>query len=270
MITNAVATFNKMASTYDADFTMSGIGRLQRERVWCYLNNFLAAEGRPLRILEINCGTGEDALRLADLGHDVIATDASGFMIKCAAEKASTLHPRGSVIFVTCSFDELASHFANEKFDLVFSNFGGLNCIDTNALKNISHDLAKLLQPQGHLLFVVMSNCCLREIFYYAIRAKMRTAFRRLHGVSTFGAGNNIMTVFYYSPKGFRKIFCQHFSFEQQHPVGLFIPPSYLEKRYANTSRSLEKLNRLEKKWDYPAMARFADHYCIVFKKANP
>src|ERR1700750_2270801 len=103
MIMPATSVFDNMASTYDADFTMSGIGKLQRERVWFFLSALLQKKGAALKILEINCGTGEDALRLAALGHQVIATDASAVMIETAKAKLpGTLEAK--LQFVQCAF----------------------------------------------------------------------------------------------------------------------------------------------------------------------
>ena len=84
--------FDELANSYDADFTSSVIGRMQRKRVWTVLTPLLNEASRSLNILEINCGTGEDALQLAGLGHRVIATDASEAMISLAREKATQLH----------------------------------------------------------------------------------------------------------------------------------------------------------------------------------
>jgi len=50
-----------VATQYDADFTHSQIGRLQRASVWHYLEKRFAKQ-KNLSILELNCGTGEDAL----------------------------------------------------------------------------------------------------------------------------------------------------------------------------------------------------------------
>jgi ubiquinone/menaquinone biosynthesis C-methylase UbiE len=85
--------FDILAETYDADFTQSQIGKLQRERVWKFLQAILQTLGRPLKILEINCGTGEDALRLAAMGHNIVATDASEIMIEKAQQKLIATTP---------------------------------------------------------------------------------------------------------------------------------------------------------------------------------
>ena len=266
MIVNAASPFDILASTYDVDFTDSNIGRLQRERVWSFLQALLNVK-QSLKILEINCGTGEDALRMASLGHRVIASDASAAMIEKAKEKSASCHIDLPVEFVVCSFGELSTLFVNEQFDLVFSNFGGLNCIDQPALKQLNKDLSSLIKPGGHLFFVIMGRCCLWEIFYFGIKGKLRTALRKFKKSVNFTVNGTTMPVHYYSPAGIRKIFTTSFSFLQQHPVGLFIPPSYLEKEFELRPRFLDRLNKLEKGSGYSFLSLFADHYCINFKK---
>jgi ubiquinone/menaquinone biosynthesis C-methylase UbiE len=66
--------FDSIADQYDDIFTHSLIGRAQRDVVWDALKKtFRPGE----RVLEINCGTGEDALFLSKMGVSVHACDAS-------------------------------------------------------------------------------------------------------------------------------------------------------------------------------------------------
>jgi ubiquinone/menaquinone biosynthesis C-methylase UbiE len=259
--------FDTLAQTYDADFTRSAIGRMQRRRVWSYVVPLLNESGRALKILEINCGTGEDAIKMAMRGHKVIATDASAAMIQKANEKISGSTNPAAVEFVVSPFDQLANVFANEQFDLVFSNFGGLNCIDKNALKQLSKDLSVLIKPGGYFFSVIMGRCCVREIWRYGIRGKFKTAFRRFKTTINFTVNDKTIPVYYYSPGEVKKIFEPLFSAKEKHPVGLFIPPSYLEKKFAGRSERLNRLEKMEKRFGYSFLSSFSDHYCIIFKK---
>ena len=78
------APFDAVADEYDARFTNSLIGRAQRESVWREMDRLF----RPgQRVLEINCGTGVDALHLAARGIQVVACDASPEMIAVARRR---------------------------------------------------------------------------------------------------------------------------------------------------------------------------------------
>lgn len=257
--------FDTLAETYDDNFTRSLIGRAQRKRVWKYLLPLLNEKDRSLNILEINCGTGEDALRLASMGHNITATDASAAMIAKANEKAAT---GARVKFHTCAFDQLRNSFRGQKFDLIFSNFGGLNCIGRKAIAQLRDDFGALLHADGKLFCVVMGRCCVREIIHFGMRGKLRTAFRRFKQSVNFSADGNDMAVHYYSPAVLKNTFSPVFSLMQKRPVGLFIPPSYLEERFAADEKKLHRLEKKEDRFGSSSLSAFADHYCAVFKKS--
>lgn len=258
--------FDILAGHYDADFTRSAIGQLQRKQVWQLLDQVLAVRTKPLEILEINCGTGEDALHIAGLGHSIIATDASEEMIEKAMQKAALRSDTAT--FLVCPFDNLQSCFPDKRFDLVVSDFGGLNCADEAALKKLGSELYTLLKPGGQLFLVVMGRNCLWEMLYFSWKGKLKSAFRRQRRSVMFEAGSASMPVFYYSPEELRKIFGRYYVPVQCRPIGLFVPPSYLEKPFSHRPNFLRWLGSLEQKWNkYPALSNMADHFCIIFKK---
>ena len=265
---NAATIFDVLAQNYDVEFTTSRIGQLQRNRVRFFLTALLNKMNRPLKILEMNCGTGEDALWLASLGHTVTAADASAVMIDKAKTKLQQTASLPGVQFFQCPFHELANEFKNERFDLVFSNFGGLNCIDSTAMTILSKDLSSLLKENGELFFVIMAKYCAWEIGYHCLKAKFTIALRRIKKQTDFIIDKTMMPVYYYSPGTVRKLFSQQFNYENKKPVGIFIPPSYLEYHFKAREKQLQRLNRWEEKCSLEAFAAFADHYCISFTKS--
>jgi SAM-dependent methyltransferase len=76
--------FDRMAASYDASFTGSAIGTLMRQAAWRRLDACFAPGSH---VLELNCGTGEDALYLARRGVRVTAIDASAGMLERAGDK---------------------------------------------------------------------------------------------------------------------------------------------------------------------------------------
>jgi ubiquinone/menaquinone biosynthesis C-methylase UbiE len=258
--------FDILAENYDRDFTSTAIGQLQRKQVWTLLYQVLNTYHKPARILEINCGTGEDALQLAKLGHSVVATDASEVMIKKATQKAAL--SAAGIQFLVCPFEDLSRHFSEERFDLVISNFGGLNCISETALTRLSEELSAMLCPEGKLFMVVMSRSCLWETLYHSLKGNINTAFRRQRRSVVFRAGTFSMPVYYYSPRVLKRIFAHSYQHLRTRAVGFFVPPSYLEQQFLNRKHWLSWLSSLEQKWNrYAVLAGFADHFCIMFEK---
>ena len=257
--------FDSVASSYDNDFTFSNIGKYQRKRVYHFLEKILP-EDNSLEILEINCGTGEDALWFAKKGHHVIATDASLKMIEIANAKCKMQNAK----FEVCSFNKLQKQFSNKKFDLIFSNFGGLNCINEVQLKKLSADLFSLLKPNGKFIAVIMGRRCLWEQFYFLAKGNLKKAFRRLSRDAVDAVlDSQVQKIFYYSPSEFKKIIETEFSIAMKKPVGIIIPPSYLEHFFRNKTRLLKIMNFKEKLLSFSFLSNLADHYFIVALRRN-
>ena len=53
--------FDIPSKNYDSVFTFSEIGKAQRQRVYHFASKYINP-ATPLDILELNCGTGEDAI----------------------------------------------------------------------------------------------------------------------------------------------------------------------------------------------------------------
>src|SRR4051812_402376 len=70
--------FDNYAQTYDEGFTFSEVGLKQRAAVWRSLFPFLKPH---MRVLEINCGTGHDAIEISKRVKSIKATDISPEMI---------------------------------------------------------------------------------------------------------------------------------------------------------------------------------------------
>ena len=90
----AASPFDAMAADYDRAFTQSAIGRRLRAATWRWLDAGFAAGDR---VLELNCGTGEDALHLARRGVRVLATDRSGAMLAATRAKIAGAGLAGQV-----------------------------------------------------------------------------------------------------------------------------------------------------------------------------
>ncbi len=248
--------FDEVAATYDEQFSYTEIGRLQRALIWNYLDKHFSAG--QLSILEINCGTGEDAVFLANKGHSVLATDASAHMVKIVKHKAAQ-NSLASLRSEQISFDEL-NRLDADQFDLVFSDFGGLNCIPPSELKKLSDDISRVLKKGGRFVSVVMPKLCIWEQLYFLLKLDMTKAFRRIKGESE----SEKFAVWYYSPSEFEKLFQGRFKRKTLKPIGFFLPPSYLNSFFQRRPSFLAALKRGEQViTDISLLASFSDHYLI-------
>ncbi|ELR71216.1 hypothetical protein C900_03020 [Fulvivirga imtechensis AK7] len=262
--------FDHIAFNYDQEFTHSSIGALQRQKVWDYLDENLP-EG-PLSILELNCGTGEDAIHLAGKGHYVLATDISEEMIKVAASKTTRMGLEENVSFLPCDLNKLEeADLRNNSFNLIFSDFGGLNCLDTIALKKLGKIVSRLLKPGGHFIGVIMPDFCVWESCYFLSKLSGKKAFRRAkNGPLIVNIHGQDVETWYYSPKRIEALFADDFQLTYLKPIGFFLPPSYLEVFFKKRQGLLNRLDALEEKIKgHRFAARYADHFLIDLELKN-
>lgn len=256
------ADFDKAAPGYDASFTHSVIGKLQRGLVYQQLSKVLQNTS-PKKILEINCGTGEDALWLAQQGFTVLATDISSEMIAVAKAKITS----GNPTFLRADIREIAG-VVTGRFDLVFSNFGGLNCLPPIALEEFFESAGQILDPGGQLVLVIMPKNTLWERLYFTFKRDPANASRRKKSAAIANVEGENITTYYYNPKDIVHLTNGNFAIQSTKPIGFFIPPSYLENFFSNRPKLMAFLNAAEQKVkNISRLSRFADHYIIVLQK---
>ncbi|MES2688973.1 MAG: methyltransferase domain-containing protein [Bacteroidota bacterium] len=251
--------FNAIAATYDAGFTQSITGSLQRKRVWHYLKKYLRS---PLSVLEINCGTGEDAIMLAGKGHQVTATDLSEEMIRVAAQKNNP----GNVTFSVCGFEELHLTYPDEQYQLIFSNFAGLNCVDAATLKKLNSDFSKLLAPKGKLIMVLLGKKCWIERLFFTWKGEPGKAKRRQQQTTAKLNDHATQQTFCYDAKEIALLFAD-FKMTEKKPVGIFIPPSYLEPLIKRNRFMVPFIQIAECLGSFSWLSDHADHTFMVLEK---
>jgi ubiquinone/menaquinone biosynthesis C-methylase UbiE len=262
--------FDRAAETYDANFTHSQIGRLQRSLVMHYMDKLLMPIPN-LRILELNAGTGEDAIHFAKMGHSVLASDISAKMVERAQQKIRQATVPGKIDFISCDIRHLDRLDLKMEFDLVFSDFGGLNCLQPSELSKLSQDLLSVLKPGGRFIAVLMPQYCLWESFYFLIKWESGKIFRRsTHHKLKVPVDGMMVDTWYYSPRRFHAHMHEHFRRIALHPVGFFVPPSYLEPAFVKRPKWLSILGKADRKiFNITWLARLSDHYIIDLERIN-
>lgn len=216
------------------------------------------------KILELNCGTGIDALFFAHNNMQVYATDISPRMISIVNDKIKSSGAKNIIGAEALSFSEINK--VNEAgFDAVVSNFGGLNCI--NDFNKLSESLHSKLKPGGKFIVIVMNRYCPWEILYYILRLDFRNAFRRFKKTGVYAdlSGEKVMT-YYFSPSEFARQFSRHFIKEKIYTLGYFTPPPYLTGFYRRVKPLVKFWMMLDEtfKGIFP-ISRFGDHFIIIF-----
>ena len=254
--------FDHLAIEYDKAFTQTLTGKAQRDLVWSYLAHHAALK-KGTTCLEVNCGTGEDAVFLSNKGIQITATDRSKEMCAITLSK-------GIKQVLPLPFDELKQGLSDQKFDVIFSNFGGFNCINEQSLTHLLHDFSDLLTPNGRIIAVIMPKWCIWESFYFSLKLNKKAIFRRLKksGVN-FKIDASNLTIHYYNPSDIQQMASPLFKLISSKPIGVAIPPSYLEPFMKKIKWLLPLLRKTDLLlFKYPLWpSRIADHYLIELQK---
>jgi ubiquinone/menaquinone biosynthesis C-methylase UbiE len=262
----AAEAFSKQSKVFDELYGKDAIIQYKRQRVRELILKYASPQSS---MLELNCGSGEDAIFFAQKGFNIHATDISEGMLNVLKEKISGSSYEDQISVEQCSFTRLDSLQNQGPFDYVYSNFGGLNC--TSELEKVLSSLDEVVRPGGVVTLVIISKFCLWETLLL-FKGKFKTAFRRFFS----GKGRrahvegSYFKCWYYSPSFIKKHLQPKFELLSVEGLCSFVPPSYIEnfaEKYPNAFRLLvEKENRLKARWPWN---RIGDYFIISFRKNN-
>jgi SAM-dependent methyltransferase len=262
--------FDAIAPRYDASFTDQQLGRWLRAVVW---REFEQAFEPGDTVLDLGCGTGEDARFLAERGARVIATDASQGMLDVAQRKADEAGLPGQIAFAQLDLLDLAENrlpaaLAESRGALAgaYANFGPLNCLPDR--RPLSSAVAQLIRPGGTFIAVVMGPLCPWETGWYLLHGHPRTAIRRLRSGARSHVGDGVVSVWYPSPRRLRAEFAPDFEHVKTVGVGVILPTSDLGHLIPYAPRFFAAANAIDDRIrsTFP-FTWLNDHYLSVFTR---
>jgi len=256
--------FTRQSAIFDDIYSANAIIQYKRERVRAHVNKYLHPGSK---ILELNSGTGEDAVYFAKQLNSVHATDISAGMLKELVIKVKKNNLEKYITSENCSYTQLTSLRNKGPFDLIFSNFAGLNC--TDQLQQVLESFSELVSSGGIVTLVIMPGFCLWEILML-FKRKFKTAFRRLN--SKYGANAHVEGVhfkcWYYQPSFIINTLKDNFEVLNVEGLCTIVPPSYIEhfaEKYPRLFSWLKRLEeRLKNQWPWRCIG---DYYIITLRK---
>jgi ubiquinone/menaquinone biosynthesis C-methylase UbiE len=260
----AEEAFSRQSGIFDELYSTNTIVNYKRNRVRDHVLKYLKPAGT---ILELNSGTGEDALFFANKGHRVHATDISVGMQQQLRKKVEANKMEDLVSNELCSFTQLHQLKNKGPYDHIFSNFAGLNC--TGELDKVLASFNDLLNSGGVVTMVILPKFCLWETLL-VFKGKFRTAFRRFFSKNGRKAHleGTYFTCWYYDPSYIIKHTKDSFDLLAVEGLCTFVPPSYMEGFAEKYPFAYRDLRKLESKWKNSWPWRFiGDYYIISLKK---
>jgi ubiquinone/menaquinone biosynthesis C-methylase UbiE len=258
--------FDKQAKYFDELYGHDTIIAYKRARVWEHVERFLKPGSN---ILELNAGTGEDAIHFASLEHRVHATDISTSMQRILVDKVQQAGLTQKITNEICSFTELENLEQQGPYDHIFSNFAGLNC--TADLDKVLQSFIHLVRPGGFVTLVILPKFCLWE-FLLLFKGMFRTAFRRFSGKKGAQAhiDGQLFRCWYYQPSYLRKHLAADFKQVTLEGLCTIVPPSYIQNFAEKRPRLFKRLVKMENRWKAAWPWRsIGDYYVITLERKD-
>ena len=240
------AAFDRVASRYDELWTNTNVGRFQRQAVWRHVDPLFRESAH---IIDLGCGTGEDAVHFSEGGIRVSAFDASPEMVRVSRDRGVDAN--------VLAVEELQSLAGI--YDGAISNFGALNCVSD--LISLRLPLARLIRPGGHLAICLIGRFCLWETIHFLSQGQIRKASRRWTGHSD--SASLSLPVFYPSVTQLRRALAPDFSLSRTAGIGVCVPPSYVSTL---TAKLLTHCDAIDRRIAHLRFVRaLSDHRLLVF-----
>ena len=255
--------FDSAAPVYDAAYEwLPGIQRIRAITRRLYLENFPPRS----RLLEINCGTGNDAVYLANHTMNVTATDLSPAMLEVARRKVHANGLERSIEVRPLAFSQL-NELAGAVFDGAYSNLGGLNCTDD--LSSVAAALGGVVKRGGFFIATVMPPFCPWETLAFLARLQWRSSLRRMARGGTLATlHGGVVRTYYHSPRALAAAFAPYFDHVRTFGLVVMLPPPNSARAYkwlGPARRLLETADDVVAGW--PLFRSMGDHYVTVLRR---
>jgi ubiquinone/menaquinone biosynthesis C-methylase UbiE len=251
--------FNRHALTYDASFSALETAQEMRHEIWRVADGLFP---KGARLLDLGCGTGEDAIHFARNGAVVTAIDIAPEMITQLRMK---VHDSGVSETVNAQVADIQT-FEPEAgvFDGIFSNFGAMNCV--RPLTAIRYIAERGLKPHAPLLLVTMGRFYPLESLVLLLKGDVRRAFVRLKPDTEAHIEGLPISLSYYSPRELQAALGADFSLEHLRGLRSLVPSPSLEhiSRFL-PMRFMRRLDGVATR--FRPTASLADHYISVWRQ---
>jgi SAM-dependent methyltransferase len=258
--------FDSVAADYDGPRGNNDAIQEMRAEMWRWLDESFAPGSR---LIDLGCGTGLDAVRMAGRGHLVTATDWSGQMIERTRDRAARAGLSGRVDVQPIGAHELQRLDGDGLYDGAYSNLGPLNCVPD--LRAVAAETARLLKPGGVLVFTVIGRWCPWEMLHYARQRRWaRAGIRFARGTVPVGMNGHTIWTRYFTPREFYRDFEPQFELAHVRGLCIFVPPPYMTALKERHPRWHERLWRLDRRVaGWPLIRQAGDHFLMVLRKRS-
>jgi SAM-dependent methyltransferase len=252
-VQRAGAAFDREAPGYDLGFGTNPAGLVFRR---VFQDRLLRVLTPGSRVLDVGCGTGEDALALAGAGYVVRGVDPSPAMVGRARAKAAGRGIPESRLAFDVRGAEDPWDGVGPPFDAACSDFGALNCADP---RRAGEGMARALRPGARVVVSLLGRYPLPSVVHRLVTGRGEPRSRRPPRV----AGVRV-PVWYATPARARKRLGRAFEWRRAWALGVLVPgPDHRAwaERNPQLFGALAALEGLARGW--PVLRGLGDHVVL-------
>lgn len=260
----ASQAYDAIASRYDRIPLTSRINaHMRRLSVRALIRAFLPGD----KVLEVGCGTGEEAVELAQRGIEVVALDPSPVMLEQAREKVEALELESRVTLLQGQARDLSRLDLREHrpFDGGFASF---SLAYEPRLERVAVDLHGLVTGRGVFLASLPSRLCAMEFVLSLAALRPFYAGRRLSNWYGHKVGEMWVPIRAYSPSAVARAFQPYFNLEQVLAIPSLLPPPYMDRIYRRAEGLADLLENVDQKLSPRFPFKYVgDHFLAILRR---
>jgi len=256
---NLVQFYDSLAPIYDLKYRNPSI-EYMKQIEWSIIDR--CTRGRQMRLLDLGCGTGSLAVKLANRGNDVVGVDISPEMVAIARRKAAEANVQSRTQFLVANIEELPP--LSGAFDFAYSAFGAFNHV---------RDLRAAIQGVGHVLsarcrlFISLAS----RMGIQGMQGDARSARAPWKKIEMKEVGRAVWTRFYTRDEVEAALSESGLSLTKVGGVFYLVRPSYVQSNTMHFGLKQRLMARAESliRWHGPANHR-ATYLLFLAEKAVP
>jgi SAM-dependent methyltransferase len=259
----AGSAFDPLAETYDRREAENPIMQMMRRRSLAAL---AANFPQGAKVLDVGCGTGTEAIWLAERGRTIFAIDSSAQMLEVLSRRAGAAGLQISTrLLLAHDLKSLIDEHGEAGFDGAYSSFGALNT--EPSLEPVVAALGGLVRRGGRIVLSVMNRWCVAEMALLAAGGRARQALRRSRPSLRVPAGSSVAAVTYPSWRQLHRTLRPEFQVISVHALPLLLVP-YAWPAFSAHPRFYGAVSGLDSMLSsHRPFAWFGDHLHVVAER---
>src|SRR5712691_561061 len=232
------AAFNLVADTIDATAVKNPVNFWLRSES---RRELLATFPAGSALIEIGCGTGADAVFLAEQGRRIAAFDISDRMVELARQRVATRKLERTVLLWRGRLNEVTAELSRSRWCPFDGAYASFSLAYEESLQDVARLVHSLLKLGARFVFTVPNRLCVSNLAAAVVRLRIRRAVERFEDPIWVTIRGTTVRVRTYTQARVRAILKGLFEVEGIAGLPVFmLPPSLYNPSFERVRAKLE------------------------------